>query len=169
MACDFLVVGIYHDQSGSHRFTISREAQHKFFRRRKRAARDFISEFSPVEFMKLMNLGNWHKSSEGELLAVENEPLQDVKLIYNGEVEVERQQKVVASLRDGTFIGEISFLQGSSATATVRTKRPTRYIVWPADELKKLLKRNPTMDTAMSTVFQLDLTKKLTTSPVPGE
>ena len=36
-------------------------------------------------------------------------------------------------------------------------------------KLKKLLKRNPTMDTAMSTVFQLDLTKKLTTSPVPGE
>ena len=125
--------------------------------------------FSPVEFMKLMNLGNWHKSSEGELLAVENEPLQDVKLIYNGEVEVERQQQVIASLRDGTFIGEMSFLQDSSATATVRTKRPTRYIAWPTDELKKLLKRNPTMDIAMNTVFQLDLTKKLATSPVPGK
>ena len=125
--------------------------------------------FSPVEFMKLMNLGNWHKSSEGELLAVENEPLQHVKLIYNGEVEVERQQQVIASLRDGTFIGEMSFLQDSSATATVRTKRPTRYIAWPTDELKKLLKRNPTMDIAMNTVFQLDLTKKLATSPVPGK
>ena len=74
------------------------------------------------------------------------------------------QQQVVAFLRDGTFIGEISFLQGSSATATVRTKRPTRYIVWPTDELRKLLTRNPTMDIAMNTVFQLDLTKKLTYS-----
>ena len=128
-----------------------------------------FQNFSPVEFMKLMNLGNWHKSSEGELLAVENEPLQDVKLIYNGEVEVKRQQQVIASLRDGTFIGEISFLQDSSATATVRTKRPTRYIAWPADELKKLLNRNPTMDIALNTVFQLDLTKKLATSPIPGK
>ena len=90
-------------------------------------------------------------------------------MIYNGEVEVERQQQVIASLRDGTFIGEMSFLQDSSATATVRTKRPPRYIAWPADELKKLLKRNPTMDIAMNTVFQLDLAKKLATSPVPGK
>jgi len=117
--------------------------------------------FSPVEFMKLMNLGRWDKSMEGEILATENEPLQDVKLIYNGEVAVERQRREIASLRDGTFIGEMSYLQNSNATATVRTKRPTRYVAWPREDLRKLLKRNPTMDIAMSALFQLDLTRKL--------
>lgn len=117
--------------------------------------------FSPVEFMKLMNLGRWGKSIEGEILATEDEPLQDVKLIYNGEVAVERRRREIASLRDGTFIGEMSYLQNSNATATVRTKRPTRYVAWPRDDLRKLLKRNPTMDIAMSTLFQLDLTRKL--------
>ena len=124
--------------------------------------------FSPVEFMKLMNLGRWDKSMEGEILATENEPLQDVKLIYNGEVAVERQRREIASLRDGTFIGEMSYLQNSNATATVRTKRTTRYVTWPRDDLRRLLKRNPTMDIAMSTLFQLDLTRKLT-APSTGK
>ena len=122
--------------------------------------------FSPVEFMKLMNLGRWDKSMEGEILATENEPLQDVKLIYNGEVAVERQRREIASLRDGTFIGEMSYLQNSNATATVRTKRPTRYVAWPREDLRKLLKRNPTMDIAMSKLFQLDLARKLGAPPV---
>ena len=122
--------------------------------------------FSPVEFMKLMNLGHWYKSVEGEILAIENEPLRDVKLIYNGEVAVERQSQEIASLRDGTFIGEMSYLQDSSATATVRTKRPTRYVAWPREDLRKLLKRNPTMDIAMSNLFQLDLARKLGAPPV---
>ena len=124
--------------------------------------------FSPVEFMKLMNLGRWDKSMEGEILATENQPLQDVKLIYNGEVAVERQRREIASLRDGTFIGEMSYLQNSNATATVRTKRPTRYVAWPRDDLRRLLKRNPTMDIAMSTLFQLDLTRKLA-APYQGK
>ena len=124
--------------------------------------------FSPVEFMKLMNLGRWDKSMEGEILATENQPLQDVKLIYNGEVAVERQRREIASLRDGTFIGEMSYLQNSNATATVRTKRPTRYVTWPRDDLRRLLKRNPTMDIAMSTLFQLDLTRKLA-APLGGK
>ena len=122
--------------------------------------------FSPVEFMKLMNLGHWYKSVEGEILAIENEPLRDVKLIYNGEVAVERQSQEIASLRDGTFIGEMSYLQDSRATATVRTKRPTRYVAWPREDLRKLLKRNPTMDIAMSNLFQLDLARKLGAPPV---
>ena len=122
--------------------------------------------FSPVEFMKLMNLGHWYKSVEGEILAIENEPLRDVKLIYNGEVAVERQRQEIASLRDGTFIGEMSYLQDSRATATVRTKRPTRYVAWPREDLRKLLKRNPTMDIAMSKLFQLDLARKLGAPPV---
>ena len=122
--------------------------------------------FSPVEFMKLMNLGHWYKSVEGEILAIENEPLRDVKFIYNGEVAVERQSQEIASLRDGTFIGEMSYLVDSSATATVRTKRPTRYVAWPREDLRKLLKRNPTMDIAMSKLFQLDLARKLGAPPV---
>ena len=129
-----------------------------------------FQNFAPVEFMKVMLLARWQDSAEDELLATENTPLDDLKLIYNGEVAVERQGQEIARAKDGTFIGEMSYIHGGDATATVRTVRPTRYLSWPQDELRKLLKRNPTMDVAMGTVFHMDLTQKLaaqTAAPEP--
>ena len=129
-----------------------------------------FQNFAPVEFMKVMRLARWQDSAEDELLATENTPLDDLKLIYNGEVAVERQGQEIARAKDGTFIGEMSYIHGGDATATVRTVRPTRYLSWPQDELHKLLKRNPTMDVAMGTVFHMDLTQKLaaqTAAPEP--
>jgi hypothetical protein len=129
-----------------------------------------FQSFAPVEFMKVMRLAKWQDSVEDELLATENTPLDDLKLIFNGEVAVERQGQEIARAKDGTFIGEMSYIHGGDATATVRTVRPTRYLSWPQDELRKLLKRNPTMDVAMGTVFHMDLTQKLaaqTAAPEP--
>ena len=98
-----------------------------------------------------------HEDEIGEfgLRQIAGAPRIDVKVtVEKGGVEVTRT-------RDGTMIGEMSYIQGGNATATVRATRPTRCLVWPADELRHLLKRNPTMDIAMSSVFSLDLAKKL--------
>ena len=122
-------------------------------------------QFSPVEFMKLLRLGEWRAADDGEVLAVEGDEVSDLKMIYNGEVIIEKGGAEVARSRDGTMIGEMSFIHGGAATATVRAARPTRYLAWPKDELRKLLNRNPTMDVAMSAVFSVDLTKKLGGAP----
>ena len=55
-----------------------------------------FQNFAPVEFMKVMRLARWQDSAEDELLATENTPLDDLKLIYNGEVAVERQGQKIA-------------------------------------------------------------------------
>ncbi len=120
---------------------------------------------APVEFMKLLRLGEWRSREPGDVLAVEGEAIEELSLIYNGEVTVEKGGAEITRSRDGTMIGEMSFIQGGNATATVRTTRPTRCLVWPKDELRKLLRRNPTMDIAMNTLFSLDLAKKLGGAP----
>ena len=124
--------------------------------------RTIFHRFAPVEFMKLIRLGEWRTVEPGARLAIQGEALEDLKLIFNGEVAVERDGGEVARSRDGTLIGEMSYVQGGDATATVRVLRPTRYVSWPRKELRKLLKRNPTMDLAMQAVFSMDLTRKLT-------
>ena len=43
--------------------------------------------FTPVEFMKLIRLAEWHSAKAGDELAVQGEKLTDLKLVYNGEVE----------------------------------------------------------------------------------
>jgi CRP-like cAMP-binding protein len=74
---------------------------------------------------------------------------------------VETNGTEVVRLRDGNFIGEVSFITGGAATATVRALQPTRYIAWPKDKISKLLNRNPSMRIAMQSMLSTDLSKKL--------
>ncbi|MBI3128933.1 MAG: cyclic nucleotide-binding domain-containing protein [Candidatus Tectomicrobia bacterium] len=124
--------------------------------------RTVFSRFSPVEFLKIIRLAEWRNGGPGELLAVQNQPVNHLIMIYNGEVAIVKEDHEVVHLRDGTMIGEMSFLRGGNATATVRVVRPTRYVAWPQEDLRKLLRRNPTMDVAMQSVLSADLINKLT-------
>jgi hypothetical protein len=121
-----------------------------------------FQNFSPVEFMKLMRIGEWRMAEIGERLTAQGEDVGGLKLLYNGEVVVERDGKEIGRARDGAMIGEISFIRGGTATATVSVTRPSRYVSWSGDELRKLLQRNPSMDVAMKHVFSVDLMRKLT-------
>jgi hypothetical protein len=120
-----------------------------------------FNNFAPFEFMKLMRVGKWLEAKQGEILATEQKPIDRIMLIYNGLVGVESKGKEVARLKDGNFIGEVSFIAGGAATATVRALRPTRYVAWPKEAIKKLLNRNPSMRFAMQAMLSTDLTKKL--------
>ena len=55
------------------------------------------------------------------------------------------RDKKVAELRDGQFVGEMSFLTEKSATATCVVKHDTECLVWKQPEFKDLLKRNPSL------------------------
>jgi hypothetical protein len=117
--------------------------------------------FSPVEFMKLLRLARWATAEPGAGLAAAGAPLDDVMLIYNGEAEVTLPSGGHRRLKDGSFIGEISFIVGGTATADVRCAQKTRYLRWRKEDLRALLKRNPSMRATLQTVFSEDLTKKL--------
>ena len=120
-----------------------------------------FKNFAPFEFMKLMRIGKWREAKPGEVLAVEQKPLEAVMLIYNGLVGVEQNGQEVAKLKDGNFIGEVSFITEGTATATVKALMPTRYIAWPKASIKALLNRNPSMRFAMQAMLSTDLSKKL--------
>ncbi|RFM23943.1 MAG: hypothetical protein D0433_08460 [Candidatus Thermochlorobacter aerophilum] len=117
--------------------------------------------FSPVEFMKLMRIGKWKVCQPNEVLIVEHQPTDDMMLIYNGEVEVWVRDRKIATLKDGAFVGEMSFLTGNLPTATVKATKETRCVVWSKEELRKLLNRNPSMWATLQGVLSTDLTKKL--------
>ncbi|HJZ81103.1 MAG TPA: cyclic nucleotide-binding domain-containing protein [Pyrinomonadaceae bacterium] len=120
-----------------------------------------FKNFAPFEFMKLMRIGQWREAQPGEVLAVDQKPLDAVMLIYNGLAGVEKDGKEVAKLKDGNFIGEVSFITEGVATATVKALMPTRYIAWPKGAVKALLNRNPSMRFAMQAMLSTDLSKKL--------
>ncbi len=121
-----------------------------------------FKSFSPVEFMKLLRVGEWKNADNGSTLVVEHAPLNEVMLIYNGAAEVIAGGRKVATLKDGSFIGEMSYITGNPPSATVKTITPTKYLAWTKESLNHLLDRNPSMRVTMQSVLSTDLTKKLT-------
>ena len=123
-----------------------------------------FKDFSPVEFMKLMRIAEWRDGAEGSVFASEGETVDGLRLLFSGEVSVARGGNEIGRARDGALIGEMSFIQGGNASATVTASVPCRYVFWPEEALRGLLRRNPNIDVAMKHVFSLDLTRKLTGS-----
>jgi hypothetical protein len=118
--------------------------------------------FAPGEFLKLMRLAQWRTAAPGEMLTRAGEPVDEVMLIYNGAAEVRRGGGASVVLRDGSFIGEVSYIRGGGASADVAVAEETRLVAWSKPALRALLARNPAMRSTMHTVLAEDLTAKLT-------
>jgi CRP-like cAMP-binding protein len=134
----------------------------RFTEEEKELHETLFKKFAPFEFMKLMRIAEWRQVAPGEIVMTEGQQLEELLLIYNGLLAVEVNGEKKAELQDGHFIGEVSFVSGGSATATVRAIEPTRYIAWSRKEIDSLLNRNPTMHIAMQGMLSVDLSKKLT-------
>ena len=104
-----------------------------------------FKDLSPVEYLKISKIANWKKFKSGQKIIKQGLPVKDLVLIYNGTVDVAVDKGKVAELRDGQFVGEMSFLTEKPATATCITKHATECLVWKQDEFKELLKRNPSL------------------------
>ena len=120
-----------------------------------------FQNFTSLEFMKLMRIAEWRSANIGYKFAEQGDVLAGLTLLFNGEVSIERDGKQLGLGRDGSMIGEMSFIKGGSANASVLANCKCRYVYWPKDNLSALLMRNPSMDIAMKHVFSLDLTRKL--------
>ena len=68
----------------------------------------------------------------------ESHMVTDLILIYNGTVDVKVKSKKVAELKDGQFVGEMSFLTEKSATADCIVKHNSECLVWKQKEFKEL-------------------------------
>jgi hypothetical protein len=123
-----------------------------------------FKNFSPLEFAKLMRLSKWLNFEEGATLITEKKETKFVYLIYNGEVSIAIGGKEITRLKDGAFVGEMSFITGNLPSATVKITKPTRLIAWSKEELRDLLHRNPAMESTMHATLGADLSKKLAPS-----
>ena len=104
-----------------------------------------FKELSPVEYLKISKVAEWKKYKSGEMLIRQEHLVPDLILIYNGTVDVAVDGEKVAELKDGQFVGEMSFLTEKSATADCIVKHNSECLVWKQKEFKELLKRNPSL------------------------
>ena len=104
-----------------------------------------FKELSTVEYLKISKVAEWKKYKSGEMIIRQEHLVPDLILIYNGTVDVAVDGEKVAELKEGQFVGEMSFLTEKSATADCLVKHDSECLVWKQKEFKELLKRNPSL------------------------
>ena len=120
-----------------------------------------FKDLSPVEYLKISKVARWEKYESGEKIIRQGTPVLDLILIYNGTVDVAVDGKKVAELRDGQFVGEMSFLTEKPATATCIVKHPCECLVWKQKEFKELLKRNPSLYFTIQSLLSAQVSQNL--------
>ena len=123
-----------------------------------------FKELNPVEYLKVSKVAEWKTYKSGEKIIRQGTPVKDLILIYNGTVDVAVDNKGVAQLKDGQFVGEMSFLTEKPATATCITKHDTELLVWKQEQFKELLKRNPSLYFTIQSLLSAQVSNALVTS-----
>lgn len=123
-----------------------------------------FSQLNLMEYAKLIRMAQWKKAEPATVLVNEGQAMEELLMIYNGRVEILVKDKKVNELRDGQFIGEMSFLSNLPASATVKTLLPTEYVSWKQKDLKALVGRNPaivySLQAAMGAQMSLAINEK---------
>ena len=123
----------------------------------------FFKQLSLTHFKKLINLGKYQTFPEEARIIRMNQDTPELKLIISGAVKIKQNDKILATLRAGSFIGEISFMSGSKASANVSASEETKVIAWDQMGLRKLLLANPSLHLIFSEIINKDLSQKLST------
>jgi CRP-like cAMP-binding protein len=121
-----------------------------------------ISVLSPGQFRKLIS--NAHRVvGDGKAILIEGEKPQQLYFLLKGSAAITKQSQTT-ELASGIFLGEIAFLNGSSASATVTLQDGAESLAWNSEELHKLLEKDRAINIAMRGIFNSDLAAKLANS-----
>jgi GAF domain-containing protein/CRP-like cAMP-binding protein len=124
----------------------------------------FIHRLTPAEFMLLVRTGEWEQVATGETLIREGDTVDRILFIREGTAVVTSKGTTLHDIYPGSFVGEMEFLAGGPAIATVTAISPMSYITWQKESLQKLMELNPEMQSTMQTLFSADVVKKLHSS-----
>ncbi|MEM7290017.1 MAG: cyclic nucleotide-binding domain-containing protein [Pseudomonadota bacterium] len=113
---------------------------------------------------RVVKLGAWIEVQEEKVLITEDTCPDTLLFIVSGEASVSREGKEIGKVRRGDFLGEMSYLTGKKATATVITTEPTRYLSFDRKPLRALLEKNSEVRHALEASFNRNLVYKLATT-----
>jgi CRP-like cAMP-binding protein len=103
-------------------------------------------ELSRKQLAQLAKLTEDVDFSAGTVFCREGRPGQEFFVIMEGEAEVTKGGKHVATCRSGDFFGEISLIENVPRTATVKAKTPVRSFVLTRRSFLPLLDQEPSIE-----------------------
>lgn len=114
-----------------------------------------LADLAPEDREALVELARDKVYGPGEMVVREGEPHEGLYLISEGQVEVIRMgeepggsegmgiEEALTRISTGNFFGDLSVFDEGPATATVRTTRDCRVLLFPRDRLFEYLDSHP--------------------------
>lgn len=122
-----------------------------------------IGYMEPGQFRHLLRLCKRHILESEVVLTHEGKKPTSLFFIPSGKVIVEKGATSF-ELSGPLFIGEISYITGEHASATIRAEVGTEVIEWDTAILQKAAKRKPSLGLALDARLASDLARKVATS-----
>ena len=98
----------------------------------------------------------------GSTLFDEGDPADGVAAILEGDVEILKDGRILATLGAGSVLGELSvFLPSAARTATARANSRVRMITWRAEDVHGRLARHESLATAIVADMAFVLAERL--------
>ncbi|MDI6786664.1 MAG: DUF2225 domain-containing protein [bacterium] len=118
---------------------------------------DFLSPLSEEELRELSNNLEWKLYPKGKSIIKQDEGGSSFFIIKEGEVEViittKGKSKVIATLKNNDYFGEMSLLTGKKRIATVKTIKETEVFSLKKDKFASILLNNPSIANKISRIL----------------
>jgi hypothetical protein len=120
-----------------------------------------LRDLSRKDARRLLNMGLWVDGEAGTTLTTEGEPVRHLVYLTSGQVDIFCAGVKVGACVAGNFVGEMSVLNQSTASATAVVTQPSRYWLIRSEKLSKLRQDHPVIAAAIETGIARDLRKKI--------
>lgn len=119
-----------------------------------------FSGVEPGEFRALMKRGTVRTLTENETLTTVGAVPDRLYFVIDGEIEVEQGQGCF-QLPPRHFLGEISLMLGTPASATVRVGAGAHLVEWQRENLVRAMTRQPKLKIAVESLLGRDMARKV--------
>lgn len=120
-----------------------------------------LPDLERAQARRFVQLGAWTQVSEGAVLITEDTCPQRLKFVVGGEANISRDGKHLGKIGRGDFLGEMSYLTGKVASASVTADTSMSYLAFERKLLKEHLTKNPEVRFALESSFNRNLVGKL--------
>jgi hypothetical protein len=120
-----------------------------------------LNGLDSIQIARLLKVGEWQNLEPGVALTREHKPVAELYCLISGRASVLVNETLIAHLNTGAFIGEIAFLTGQTATATVVIDQPARLLVFKKEKLHKIFAQDEQLSLRIHRLIGSDLAGKL--------
>ncbi|MEP7172197.1 MAG: cyclic nucleotide-binding domain-containing protein [Aestuariivirga sp.] len=126
--------------------------------------REALSGLDDSQIAKLLKAADWKDAHPSETLTRENAPVDALYFLCSGRASVVVNGSFVTYLDKGSFIGEMAYLTGNLATATVVIDEPSRILVISKSRMAKITAADKQISGIIYQLLGRDLAKKIRNS-----